>query len=61
MADDNKRSELVCTKMTERVFLALSRRLAVEDRSMSDYLNRLIRDDLWGKSDRDNEITQSTK
>lgn len=61
VADDNKRTELVCTKVTERVALALNRQLAIEDRTMSDYLNRLIRDDLYGKSDRIEEIMQSTK
>lgn len=61
MVDDNKRTELFCTKGTERMALALNRRLAIEDRTMSDYLYRLIRDDLYGKSDRDDEISQSTK
>lgn len=61
MADDGKRSELVCTKVSERMALDLNRQCAIDDRTMSDYLYRLIRNDLYGKSDRIAEIAQSTK
>lgn len=61
MAEDGKRSENVCAKVSERMLLDVNRICAVEDRTLSEYLYRLIRNDLYGKSERLNEISQSTK
>lgn len=59
--DDRKRTEIASTKLTERMELDLDRLLAVEDRTMSDYLFRLIRRDLYGQRGRLDELEQSTK
>lgn len=48
MADDGKRTELACTKVTERMMLDLARLAAVDDRSLSDFMYRLIRQRLYG-------------
>ena len=50
MADDGKRTEMACTKVTERMFIDLNRAAAMDERSLSDYLFRLIRQDLYGRS-----------
>ncbi len=41
---------MVCTKVTERMQIDLNRAAAIDDRSLSDYLFRLIRQDLYGRS-----------
>ena len=48
MADDGKRTELACTKVTERMMLDLNRLAALDERSMSDFMYRLIRQRLYG-------------
>ena len=48
MADDGKRSELVCVKVTERMALDLLRVATAQDRSTSDFLYGLIRAHLYG-------------
>ena len=48
MADDGKRSEVVCAKVTERVALDLLRASALDDRSPSEYVYLLIRRHLYG-------------
>jgi hypothetical protein len=50
MDDSGKRSELVCTKVTERVFIDLGRAAAQEDRSVSDFVFLLIRHELYGRT-----------
>ncbi len=50
VADDGKKTEMVCTKVTERMQIDLNRAAAIDDRSLSDYLFRLIRQDLYGRS-----------
>jgi hypothetical protein len=50
MTDDGKHTELVCTKITERMLLDLGRVLAKDDRNRSEYLFTLIRRDLYGRS-----------
>ena len=60
MADDNKRSELACTKVTERMYVDLNRSAAIDERSLSDYLFRLIRKDLYGNAARFAEGSRST-
>lgn len=48
MADDNKRSELVCFKVTERMFIDLNRLAALEDRSVSDFMFGMLRRHTYG-------------
>ncbi len=50
MADDGKRTEMVCTKLTERVSIDLMRAAAIDDRSVSDFLFMVIRHELYGRS-----------
>jgi hypothetical protein len=50
MADDGKRSEMVCTKLTERMFIDLGRLAALDDRSLSDLLFMMIRRELYGRT-----------
>lgn len=65
MADEGKKTEMVCTKITVRMFIDLGRATAMDDRSLSDYLFRLIRQDLYGRSvkwgDPDGDIQGQTK
>lgn len=48
MADDRKKSELACTKVTEQMMLDMNRLAAIEERSMSDWLFRVIRQRIYG-------------
>lgn len=48
MADDGKRSELVCFKVTERMALDLNRLAAVDERSLSDFMFLMTRQRLYG-------------
>ena len=48
MADDNKRSEMACTKVTERMLLDMNRLAALEERSLSDWLYRALRQRIYG-------------
>jgi hypothetical protein len=50
MADDTKRTNNVCTKVTDRALVDIGRLCAIKDISPSEYLNRLIRRDLYGRS-----------
>lgn len=62
MADDGKRTEMLCTKATERVALDLMRLAALEDRSLSEYLYLMIRRQLYGHMVRvESAESQSTK
>lgn len=55
MADDRKRSENLCTKVTERMAIDLNRLLAVEDVKLSSWLYGLIRRELYGRINRDED------
>ena len=48
MADDGKRSEMACTKVTERMILDMNRLAALEERSLSDWLYRALRQRIYG-------------
>lgn len=50
MTDDGKRSEMICTKVTERMTVDLHRLLATEDRTVSEFLFLLIRRELYGRA-----------
>lgn len=52
MSSDDKRTEVVCTKLTERMALDLLRAASAEDRSISEFLYLLIRRDLYGRQGR---------
>jgi len=64
-ADEGKRTEMVCTKVTERMFVDLNRAAVMDDRSLSDLLYQLIRRELYGRSvkwaDVDGDIQGQTK
>jgi hypothetical protein len=49
MADDGKRTEVLCTKATERVALDLLRASALDDVTPSEYIYRLLREHLYGR------------
>lgn len=48
MADDRKRTENLCTKVTERMAIDLNRVLAAQDVKLSSWLYALIRRELYG-------------
>ena len=48
MADDGKRTEVICTKLSERMALALLREATKQDRSISEFVYLLIRKELFG-------------
>ena len=48
MADDGKRTEVICTKLSERMALALLREASKQDRSISEFVYLLIRKELFG-------------
>ncbi len=48
MADDGKRTENVCTRVTERMLVDLSRVAAIEDRSLSEFIYLALRKELYG-------------
>lgn len=52
MPDDmiEKRTEVICTKVTERMALDLLRAATAEDRSISEFVYLLIRRDLYGRT-----------
>lgn len=61
MSGDDKRTEVICTKLTERMALDLLRAAAAEDRSISEFLYLLIRHELYGRHGRPcGEVPQST-
>lgn len=61
MADDTKRTEVVCFKATERVALDVMRAAAHDDRSPSEWLYLLVRRHLYGHVVRDDPAnSQST-
>jgi len=65
VSDEHKKTELVCTKVTERIAIDLMRAAALDDRSVSAYLFVLILRDLYGRSvkwmELDEQATKSTK
>lgn len=62
MADDGKRTELVCFKVTERMALDLLRISTSHDRSVSDFMYLKLRGDLYGQMVRlDSQGEQSTR
>lgn len=61
MADDGKRSELVCFKVTERMALDINRLAAIDDRSLSDFMFLLTRQRLYGDVARLSNDSRSTR
>lgn len=64
MADDGKRTETICVKVTERVALDLLRLAASDDRSVSEFMYGVIRQRLYGdvaRLERTHQITTSDK
>jgi hypothetical protein len=49
VADDGKRSETICIKVTERMALDLLHVSTSDDRSVSDLIYGLIRQELYGR------------
>jgi len=60
MADDGKRTELLCVKVTERMALDLNRLAALDDRSLSDFMFRHLRSRLYGDVARLSTDSRST-
>lgn len=60
MPDDGKRTETVCTKVTERMALDLLREATNDDRSVSDFMFRLLRMHLYGSVNRFENTRGST-
>ena len=58
MADDAKRVHNVCAKITDRMLIDLGRVCAIEDCKASDFIYRLLRRDLYGRSMRADEVAQ---
>lgn len=58
MADDNKKTNNVCAKVTDRMLVDLGRVCAVEDCSQSDFMYRLLRRELYGRSMQTLEIQE---
>ena len=48
MADDNKRSEQVCVKVTERMYIDLGREAAMQERSVAELIYTILRRELYG-------------
>lgn len=48
MADDGKRTEVICVKVTERMALDLLRLSTSQERSISDFLYGVLRQRLYG-------------
>jgi hypothetical protein len=49
MADDRKRDEQVCSRVTERMFIDINRLAALEERTASDWLYVALRAKLYGE------------
>lgn len=60
MADDRKRSEMLCVKVTEQVAIDLLRVATHDERGISDYLYRMIRHHLYGTVTRFEQSEQTT-
>ncbi len=60
MTDDVKRSELACVKVTERMLLDMNRLAALEERSLSDWLYRALRQRIYGDVARLSQESRST-
>lgn len=50
MTDDAKRTEVICTKLSERMALDLMREASKDNRSVSEFLYLLIRRELYGRT-----------
>ncbi len=62
MPDHDKKTEVICTKVSERMALDILRLAAIEDRSVSEWLNLLLREKLYGASIKlSSHLEQSTK
>lgn len=48
--DDGKRTHNVCAKLTDRMFVDLGRACAMDDVTHSDFIYRLLRRELYGRS-----------
>jgi hypothetical protein len=58
MADDRKRTENLCTKVTDRMLIDINRVLARQDIKLSSWLYGLIRRELYGVT-RQDEVSDS--
>jgi hypothetical protein len=65
MADDGKRTEQVCVKVTERMYIDLGREAALEERTVADLIFTILRRELYGRSMRgrtmESEIQENAK
>jgi hypothetical protein len=56
VADDAKRVHNVCAKVTDRMLIDIGRVCAIEDCKPSDFIYRLLRRELYGRSMRADEV-----
>ena len=61
MTDDGKRTEVICTKLSERMALDLLREASADDRSISEFLYLLIRRELYGRTGQPRNSAESTR
>jgi hypothetical protein len=61
LADDGKRSEVLCTKVTERMALDMLRLASLDDRSVSEFMFLLIRRELYGHIVKLNDDAEQTQ
>ena len=59
--DDGKRTEVICTKLSERMALDLLREAAKDDRSVSEFLYLIIRRELYGRIGDQSNLQDATK
>ena len=58
MTDDGKRANNLCTKVTDRMLIDLGRACALDDVTASDFIYRLLRRELYGRSMQTAEIAE---
>lgn len=56
MADDSKRSNNLCAKVTDRMLIDIGRACAIDDVTQSDFIYRLLRRELYGRSMQVNDM-----
>ena len=62
MSGDDKRTEVICTKVSERMALDILRLASLDDRSVSEFVHLALREKLYGATMRLAERDgQSTK
>ena len=61
VSEDGKRTEVLCAKVTEPMALDILRAAARDDRSVSDFIYRVLRAHLYGIVDRQDRAVTVNK